>query len=161
MRELHRSVKPILIEGVVEQGFGRGSKLLGFPTANVNSSSSSSLSDFLSSNKCKDGVYIGWVSVRSVKGPQKAAISVGLNPTFEDSKVRLLEAHLVDYTGPDFYGEEIRIALCAYVREALKFSSLEELKNEIWKDCEFARVSLEKEADLKNLQQHLFLEFDR
>ena len=160
MRGIHRIAPPCLIEGVVEHGFGRGSKLLGFATANVSANTSASLSDFLSSEKCVDGVYVGWVSVRSIASPQKAAISVGLNPTFEDSKVRLLEAHLIDYSGPDFYGEDIRIVLCAYIREALKFECVEDLKTEIWEDCEVARQVLEKDQVFASHRNDPFLEFN-
>lgn len=159
MRVLSSSTSPKLIDGTVDRGFGRGSRLLGFPTANLNSNKSASLSEFLSCRECKDGIYIGWASVSCIDEPQKAAISVGLNPTFEDSEVRLLEAHLIDYSGTDFYGQDIRIVLCAYIREALKFSSLDELKCEIWKDCEFARHKLEKEAHLAELKNHPFLKF--
>ena len=143
-----RSLKPlqpvVKIEGVVEHGFGRGSKSLGFPTANLNGQASRSLSEFLVSPKCSDGVYIGWATIESNPSVFKAAISVGINPTFEDSRVRLLEAHLIDYNGPNFYDSKLRLVLVGFIRESKKFESLDALKDAIWSDCEFARQWLDK-----------------
>ena len=156
MRKISKLVVPL--EGVVEHGFGRGSKTLGFATANLNSKSSQSLSVFLASGDCQDGIYIGWVSLPNSPNSFKAAISVGINPTFEDSKVRLLEAHLLDYNGPDFYEVTLRVMLCAFIRTTYKFTSLEELKSEIQLDCDYAREWLHRDPELHSLQHHPFLQ---
>ncbi len=149
---------PVRIEGLVEHGFGRGSTSLGFPTANLDASSSESLSVFLKSSECTDGVYIGWATIDGEKEVYKAAVSVGVNPTFEDSRVRLLEAHLLDYSGPNFYGGKLRLILVAFIRESKKFDSLDELKKAIWDDCELARVWLEKTRNqLNDLGVSMFL----
>ena len=148
------------IEGIVEHGFGRGSKQLGFPTANLNSSSSDSVASFLSSEGCKDGIYIGWVSLGPESGPMKSAISVGINPTFEDSKVRLLEAHIIGYNGEDFYGKPIRVVLCGWIRPTLRFTTVEALREEISADCVFASEAMDRETDLSHAQFHEFLKWD-
>jgi riboflavin kinase/FMN adenylyltransferase len=157
LRILHPAVR---IQGTVEHGFCRGSTALGYPTANINSDTSPSLSQFLCSPDCPDGVYMGWASLPSIRDPMKAAISVGLNPTFEDSEVRLLEAYLLDYKGPDFYGETLRLVITGHIRASLKFDSLESLKNAIAEDCEFASVNLGDAQKLKNSLEGKFLTFE-
>jgi FAD synthase len=152
MRSFVRLDPFILVEGVVEYGFGRGSKSLGYPTANLSTKSSLSLQKFLLD--CRDGVYVGWVSLKGRDTPYMAAISVGINPTFEDSKIRLLEAYLIDYNGPDFYGETLRVLLCGHVRDSLKFTTLEALKDEISNDCQMTVKLLENEKDLFQARNH-------
>lgn len=82
MRKLAKLIPPVCVKGTVEHGFSRGSKTLGFATANLNSATSPSVAAFLSSTKCCDGIYIGWVSLPGLHEPFMAAISVGLNPTY-------------------------------------------------------------------------------
>ena len=148
------------LEGMVEHGFRRGSKQLGFPTANLNSASSASVSAFLGSERCIDGIYVGWVSLGPDTIPFKSALSVGLNPTFADSTVRLMEAHLIDYKGDDFYDRPIRVLLCGWIRAALKFTTIEALKDEIAADCAFASKLLEVDEELSCAQTHEFLSWN-
>lgn len=152
-----RNIFPVRIclEGVVEHGFGRGSKTLGYATANLNAVSSPSLSNFLASTECRDGIYIGWVSLHG--SVYKAAISVGINPTFADSQTRLLEAHLMDYDGPDFYNETLRVILCAYIRGSLKFEGLDSLKQAIKDDCDFAHEKLESDPVMSQAREDPYL----
>ena len=68
----------VIVRGTVVHGFGRGSKQLGFPTANLNSIDAKAFaSDY------PTGIYAGWAKVSG--GPDSrvypAAISVGWNPT--------------------------------------------------------------------------------
>lgn len=156
-RNLVRLFPFVKLEGVVEHGFGRGSKTIGFATANLNSATSSSVKGFLESDICKDGIYIGWVGLPNGGGVFKAAVSVGNNPTFEDSKVRLLEAHLLDYVGPDFYDARIRVLLCAFIRSSSKFASIDELTSAISKDCEYARMWLTTDPALVEASKDPFL----
>lgn len=159
-RNITRLLPFIKIEGLVEHGFGRGSKTIGFATANLNASTSESVRKFLDSDLCKDGIYIGWVGLPNERGVFKAAISVGNNPTFEDSKVRLLEAHLMDYTGPDFYDVRIRVLLCAFIRSSSKFTTIDELTAAISRDCEFGRVWLSTDPEFIQASSDKFLSYD-
>lgn len=68
---------------------------------------------------------------------------------FTDSKVRLLEAHLIGYSGADFYGVKLRVLLCAFIRESFMFTTLEALRNEIEQDCSFAREYLVNDETLQ------------
>lgn len=54
---------------------------------------------------------------------------------------------MLDYSGPDFYNETIGVVLCAFIRESLKFTTVEALKLEISTDCEFAREILKSNQD--------------
>lgn len=62
--------------------------------------------------------------------------NIGFNPTFNDVKSKILEAHLPDYTGDDFYGEEVEVILMGWVRGERKFEGVEELKKQIGEDVE-------------------------
>lgn len=159
MRKSRLVDPPVFIEGIVDHGFGRGSASLGYPTANINTDTSESLSKFLNSPDCPDGVYMAWAGLSADLPPMKAAISVGINPTFEDSRVRLLEAYLLDYRGPDFYGANLRLVITGHIRAALKFESLDALKAAIGEDCDFARQHLGPIDKLKNSPEYRFLTF--
>jgi FAD synthase len=143
----------------VEHGFGRGSKTLGYPTANLNCRSSPSIHEFLALSDSHDGIYMGWVALPGNSTIYKAAISIGKNPTFEDSRTRLLEAHLLDYNGEDFYNVKIRVLLCAYIRESLKFESIDELISAIDTDCAFTREWLDTDEVFSSLKHDEFLRF--
>ena len=66
------------VRGTVVHGFGRGSKQLGFPTANLESSA---VSEFV--DKHPTGIYAGFARVLYPENDKvyPAAISVGWNPT--------------------------------------------------------------------------------
>lgn len=152
---------PIRIVSRVVRGFGRGSKDLGIPTANVSreegvySCSSSGGFDALPT-----GIYWGFaricddgdVSVDGVLGRvHKAAISVGFNPTY-NNKQKTVEPHLIaEYGHPqrhasstketlfqDFYDRQIVLSLVGYLRPELPFEGLEKLTAAIKKDIEDA-----------------------
>ena len=84
--------RPHRVEGVVVRGHQRG-RLLGFPTANVESPPHTAIP--------ADGIYAGWLATLDEAGAEQsrspAAISIGSNPTF-DGQVRTVEA--TPSTGP-------------------------------------------------------------
>ena len=69
------------MRGEVSEGYGRGSKKLGVPTANLPSS--------LFSDRLQDvptGVYLGWAALEETQpgsSPVKAVVNIGFSPTFE------------------------------------------------------------------------------
>ncbi|WIV56791.1 riboflavin kinase [Amycolatopsis nalaikhensis] len=114
-----------VVRGTVEHGDERGREL-GFPTANI------ALRD--QSGSVGDGVWAGWVQ-RPGGERLPAAISVGRRPTYYGADgYRLLEAHLLDFTG-DLYGETLVVWLGSHLREQQKYTSAEDLitalKNDI------------------------------
>ncbi|EED89997.1 riboflavin kinase/FAD synthetase [Thalassiosira pseudonana CCMP1335] len=142
---------PIRIVSRVVRGFGRGSKDLGIPTANVSreegvySCSSSGGFDALPT-----GIYWGFARI-FLGRVHKAAISVGFNPTY-NNKQKTVEPHLIaEYGHPqrhasstketlfqDFYDRQIVLSLVGYLRPELPFEGLEKLTAAIKKDIEDA-----------------------
>ena len=74
------------LRGPVANGFGRGSKKLGIPTANL---PCSLFQDALSELPC--GVYVGWAAIRG--SVHKAVCNIGFSPTFagEENPEKIVE----------------------------------------------------------------------
>ena len=146
-------IAPVRLRGKVVHGYGRGSKQLGFPTANLEihwDADASQLSqeeltvrDFATSHRT--GIYCAFGSVEgSVGGQQvhKVAMSMGWNPTFDDVKAKTIEPWILHQFDEDFYGSYLRLIVLAYVRPEVKFESTDQLKKEIAADGEFCEASL-------------------
>ena len=121
------------LKGKVVHGFGRGSKMLGFPTANLDPCA---FRDTMVG--VERGVYVGFAKVRRVTGTgdaQDAAesevypamLSLGTAPQFEDSKEETVEAYICHKFACDFYGDELSLLVCAHIRPMRAFASLDEL----------------------------------
>jgi riboflavin kinase/FMN adenylyltransferase len=52
-----------------------------------------------------------------------------------------VEAHLLDFRG-EIYGEDVRLAFVARLRDELKFEAVDALLEQIWKDVEQTRTIL-------------------
>ena len=118
----------ITIEGVVIGGNRLGRKL-GFPTANI------AISDDLA---VENGVYLSKVFV---EGEEYVAMTnVGVRPSVDGSK-RLLETHLFGFEGL-LYGLTLRVELLEKIRDEKRFSSVEELKEQIERDREIVKSKL-------------------
>jgi len=123
--------RPWAIRGVVTHGDARG-RTIGFPTANV------PLGDHLEPAR---GVYA--VMVRLPDGSvHRGVANVGRRPTVNAGPESRLEVHLFDFEG-DLYGQEISVALHAFLREEVKFPSLDALKAQIAQDAADARAMLD------------------
>jgi riboflavin kinase/FMN adenylyltransferase len=124
--------RPHEVRGVVERGDQRGHEL-GFPTANV-----SVPEDILLP---ADGIYAGWYERPSGEA-QPAAIALGRRPQFYEAQpYRLLEAHLLDWDG-DLYGERAKVRFVEHLRDERKFDSVDELREQMQRDCDEARIRL-------------------
>ena len=110
----------IIIEGVVIGGNRLGRKV-GFPTANI------AIDDSLA---VENGVYCSKVFV---EGEEYVAMTnVGVRPSVDGTK-RLLETHLFGFKGL-LYGLTLRVELYDKIRDEKKFSSVNELREQIEKD---------------------------
>ncbi|MCP3944064.1 MAG: bifunctional riboflavin kinase/FAD synthetase [Desulfobacteraceae bacterium] len=119
------------IRGKVIRGRKRGGSLLGFPTANIK----------LHDELCpKLGVYA--VKVETIKGSFFGVANIGFSPTFGD-QMFTIEVHILNFSG-DLYDTRVRINLVERLRDEKKFSSLEQLSEQIKKDIEIAKEILEK-----------------
>jgi len=113
-RATHLLSRDCAIEGLVQKGDQRGREL-GYPTANM------TLGDY---QRPKYGIYAVRVTLED-ESEHPGVASLGIRPTF-DPPQELLEAHLLDFDG-DLYGQEIEVALHAYIREEKKFDGIEAL----------------------------------
>ncbi len=119
---------PYIIEGVVRHGLRLGAKL-GYPTANL------SLNRLF---KPRYGVYAVRIWVDGVV--HKGVASIGVRPTIGESEP-LLEVHVFDMA-QDMYGKRVQVECVSFIRDEVKFDSLEALKDEIARDCRKARALL-------------------
>ena len=71
-----------------------------------------------------------------------AAISVGTNPTFGDSR-RSVESFVLDRDA-DLYGRLARVEFVAKVRDMVKFDSVDELLENMARDVATTRTLLER-----------------
>jgi riboflavin kinase/FMN adenylyltransferase len=127
--------RPHDVDGVVARGAGRG-RALGFPTANVATAA------LLPAN----GVYVVRAAVggpAAGRGPVHGGVcNVGVKPTVETDGGLVAEAHLLDLEDRDLYGEPIRVAFLARLRDERRFPSLEALRDQIAADVARARDAL-------------------
>lgn len=111
------------IEGMVVQGAKRGREL-GYPTANIK------IND---ENKQipQNGIYA--VEVLYENTIHRGMMSIGHNPTVNDTDEIFLEVNIFNFD-KDIYGEKIKIRFVEYIREEVKFNSLEELTKKLHED---------------------------
>ena len=118
--------------GLVVHGKGNGSKT-GFPTANLDLDYPYVLP--------KVGVYMGYVNLLS--STYKAIICISTHPTIMELNKPVIEVHLLYYKG-DLYGREIEVEFVSYMRDVIKFDTLEELHEQLTKDREQAKLALKE-----------------
>ncbi|KAI7907565.1 uncharacterized protein BX663DRAFT_491327 [Cokeromyces recurvatus] len=138
---------PIAISGTVVKGFGRGSKELGIPTANM---SDDALEEMF--HECNTGVYYGWAQIGEKDTTvYPMVMSLGWNPYYKNEK-KSAEVHILHEFPSDFYGESIRIIVASYIRPEQNYPSLDALIRDIKTDIEVAKHSLKRKAydELRN-----------
>lgn len=118
---------PYIVCGRVAHGRGEG-KAFGFATANVEASC-----------MLGDGVYAGYAHIGDET--HKAAISVGIPPTFEDVSKDALEVHVLDYSG-DLYEKVLCVSFIEKIRPMIKFDSTDALISQVKSDIRFVRENL-------------------
>jgi len=113
---------PYTVRGPVVFGAGRGHDL-GFPTANIAVPAEKMLPP--------DGVYT--ITGRHEGRDYPGLVSIGTNPTF-DGTARTVEAWLLDFNG-SLYGEELALRDFRYVREQMRFESVDALLAQMERDA--------------------------
>ena len=159
---LEKPVFPLQMEGWIIRGFGRVSRDLGIPTANL------PVDDHLTPwiAGIKSGVYFGWASLRlpsshpnqhatTTSGSTTAkamgfsiypmVMSIGRN-NFYNNTTRSVEVHVLHKFDADFYGVEMRLLVMGFIREMKDYPNVEALIEDIEVDCDVARQSLDCEA---------------
>lgn len=157
------------MQGRVISGFGRGSRELGIPTANLPVDDAAT--PWIAG--ARSGVYFGWASLLLPPShPDSASavststststtatpktdepaflvypmvMSIGYNP-FYGNTVRSAEVHVLHRFAADFYGAPMRLLLLGYVRDERSYPGLDALIADIMTDCDVARASLARPA---------------
>ena len=123
--------RPYRLMGRVVKGQQIG-RTIEFPTANLHL-----LDDKLVPQR---GVYGVRVSGIGSERPLLGVMNIGNRPTVNGLS-QTIEVHLLDWSG-DLYGETLSVELEQFIRPEQKFASLEDLKTQIYSDCETARTAL-------------------
>src|ERR1700760_393518 len=111
---------PFQLRGEVVKGDQRG-RTLGFPTANI-------VPD--------EALVCPGHGIYPAPTPQaRAAVSIGVRPTFGTGRALLVEAYLLDFEG-DLYGRTLRIDFLARLRGERRFESPEALVEQMTRDIE-------------------------
>ena len=132
--------RPHQLRGRVVRGDRRG-RTIGYPTANLDT-------EVLLP---ADGVYAARASLPDGRS-LGAALSVGTKPTFTDAPTRACEAFLLDaprasaddprIAGLNEYDWELSLDVVGWVREQVKFHTLEALLEQMARDCRRAESML-------------------
>ena len=116
---------PFVLRGKVVHGEKNG-RTIGYPTANV----------LLHRHKSPlRGVFA--VKVKTHYGQYKGVANVGMRPTLNGQRMQL-EAHLFDFA-QTLYGQQIEVEFVEKIREEIKFSDFQALKQQIIKDAQQAK----------------------
>jgi riboflavin kinase/FMN adenylyltransferase len=117
--------RPPEVEGTVVLGNQRGGTL-GFPTANLDVPPELLVPAY--------GIYAGAAL------DHRAAISVGVNPHYGGSELRI-EPYLLDFEG-DLYGRRLVVELWRRLRDERAFESEDDLVEQIARDVEQTRAAV-------------------
>ncbi len=126
---------PYSIEGTVEKGLGLG-KAYGFPTVNM---------PLREGFPLPTGVYR--TAVKVDKKLYTGITNIGRCPTVQEREIHA-ETLIADFDG-DLYGKAIKIFFLGYLREERLFDTIDELREQIYKDKE---ISIKENGDLKWLE---------
>lgn len=119
------------IRGIVVKGDQRGREL-GYPTANVQ------LGD---TAHPAYGIYATWAQIEGDDKWYPSATNIGIRPMFETPEA-LVETFIFDFN-QEIYGKTIRVKPVQRLRGEAKFESLNDLIEQMAKDCEQAKTILQ------------------
>lgn len=117
--------RPYTLHGIVVKGDQRG-RLMGFPTANLGIDHENPLLP-------AHGVYAVEVIFEGESNPRFGVMNCGVRPTISSGLRLQVETHIFDFSG-DLYGRKISFIPRSFIRTEKKFSSLEQLKEQIQSD---------------------------
>ena len=123
--------------GTVVHGDKLGRKL-GYPTANLKIENEEKITPGNGIYAVYASVFSSQSAVNSQKSPAdqllKGMMSIGFRPTV-DGKKRVVEVNLFDFD-EEIYGQTLKVYVKKYLREEVKFNSLDDLVKQIDKDKE-------------------------
>jgi riboflavin kinase/FMN adenylyltransferase len=112
------------MRGPVVHGDMRG-RTLGYPTANLVPDPRLVVPDH--------GIYACRAHLPR-EGEWRAAVNVGVRPTFKTGRGLLVEAYLLEHPGHEFYGAELRLEFLRRLRGERRFDSVEALVEQMGRD---------------------------
>ena len=115
------------LKGRVVEGQKIG-RQIGFPTANLEVDPLKLIPS--------DGVYVVDVEVEGVE--YRGVLNIGTRPTVSGDQ-RTVEVHIIGFTG-DLYSKEIVLKFLKFLRHEQRFSSLDDLREQIRKDFNQANI---------------------
>jgi len=121
--------RPFAVSGLVRHGKRLGSSRLGAPTVNLIPDERQLVPAF--------GVYAARVTVDGKARP--AVTNVGVRPTVDTDGGVTVESHLLEPVR-ELYGADCRVEFLKMLRPEIRFGSLEELRAQIARDADAARV---------------------
>ena len=128
--EIHKANKYLgylfMLTGEVVSGKNLGEKI-GFPTANISIAENYKLLP-------KTGAYVvqSTIDGNNIYG----MMNIGFRPTVS-GKNQTIEVHFFDFN-QNLYGKILQIEVLHFLREEIKFNSIEDLKNQLFEDKECA-----------------------
>ncbi len=127
MEEVERLLgRPFSVRGEVVHGRRLG-RTFGMPTINIQPPEEKLLPP--------NGVYGSTMIIDGVK--RYGVTNIGVKPTVGSEPKPGVETYILDFNG-DLYGETVEVKLHHYMREEMKFNSVEELKEQMRLDMEAA-----------------------
>jgi len=133
--------RPFRLYGKIVSGRGKG-RQIGFPTLNMEATD-----QILPA----EGVYAGWVEIADFcqalflkQNRLPAAFSLGRASTFSDNHSLLIEAHVLSGPQGDRVGQWMAMDFVEYLRPQKRFSTEDDLVEQITRDSQHARAVLEK-----------------
>jgi riboflavin kinase/FMN adenylyltransferase len=131
--------RPYRLIGKIIQGRGKGREL-GFPTANMEKPGQVIPAE---------SVYAGYVALGvsyeqacTAQANRPAVYSIGQARTYGDDFPLLIEAHLLEEDMEGLVGRYMAMDFVEHIRSQHKFSSEQDLKAQIARDCQAAREIL-------------------
>ncbi|CAF1173755.1 unnamed protein product [Adineta steineri] len=147
-----KSPFPYFTLGTIVRGFGRGSKDLGCPTANLDETTIENLPTSID-----EGVYYGWAQLLTKTNHEiyKIVTSIGTNPFYNNEK-KTIETHIMNEFANDFYGEQLKIVLLGKIRPMKTFQNLNDLTSAIQQDITTANCELNSNRCRQYLNHSFF-----
>ena len=121
---------PYALRETVQKGRGDGADF-GFATANLQVKPHDRV--------LGEGVYAAYAIVGDTR--YKAAVSVGVSPTFKAQSTANMEAHIIDFSD-DLVDQPITLEFVAYLRPMIKFETTEELISTVKSNIDWVRNNL-------------------
>jgi riboflavin kinase len=150
---------PVALAATVVAGFGRGSRDLAVPTANLDIAELGA--DALA--RLPRGVYFGWARLANPPAGSpaddsqvhKMVMNVGARPTVNaGDEAPSVEVHVLhDFAADDFRGARLAVVATSFLRPEMKFDGLAALQRRIKADVGIARSQLDL-PELQALKAH-------